>query len=140
MIKSNKTKKEAKMKKALIKDAVKEITNTFKRFLSLLLIVLLGVGFFAGIRVTSPDMRNTLDKTFDEYEAMDIQVLSTLGITQKDVEELEKIEDVEKVEDSYSTDAIVEIGETEEVVKLMALSKEMNKVKEGYQRITKSVW
>ena len=85
------------MKKALMKDTVKEITNTFKRFLSLLLIVLLGVGFFAGIRVTSPDMRNTLDKTFDEYEAMDIQVLSTLGITEKDIEELRKIEGVEKV-------------------------------------------
>lgn len=117
------------MKKALIKDTVKEITNTFKRFISLLLIVLLGVGFFAGIRVTSPDMRNTLDKTFDEYEAMDIQVLSTLGITAKDVDELQKIEGVEKVEASYSTDAIVQIGETEEVVKLMALSKDMNKAK-----------
>lgn len=117
------------MKKALMKDTVKEITNTFKRFLSLLLIVLLGVGFFAGIRVTSPDMRNTLDKTFDEYEAMDIQVLSTLGITEKDIEELRKIEGVEKVEASYATDAIVNIGETEEVVKLMALSNEINKAK-----------
>lgn len=117
------------MKKALMKDTIKEITNTFKRFLSLLLIVLLGVGFFAGIRVTSPDMKNTLDKTFDECEAMDIQVLSTLGITRKDIEELQKIKGIEKVEASYSTDAIVNIDEIEEVVKLMALSKEMNHVK-----------
>lgn len=117
------------MKKALMKDTVKEITNTFKRFISLLLIVLLGVGFFAGIRVTSPDMRNTLDKTFDEYDAMDIQVLSTLGLTEKDIEELQKIEGVEKVEASYSTDAIVQIGETEEVVKLMAASNDINKAK-----------
>lgn len=116
------------MKKALMKDTVKEITNTFKRFISLLLIVLLGVGFFAGIRVTSPDMRNTLDKTFDEYEAMDIQVLSTLGITEKDIEKLKKIEGVKKVEASYSVDAIVNIKETEEVVKLMALSEDINKV------------
>lgn len=112
-----------------MKDTVKEITNTFKRFISLMLIVLLGVGFFAGIRVTSPDMRNTLDKTFDEYEAMDIQVLSTLGITKKDIAALEKIEGVEKIEASYSTDAIVNIGETEEVVKLMALSEHINQAK-----------
>lgn len=117
------------MKKALIKDTVKEISNTFKRFMSLMLIVLLGVGFFAGIRVTSPDMRNTLDKTFDDYDAMDIQVLSTLGITQKDIAALEKIEGVEKIEASYSTDAIVNIGETEEVVKLMALSEHINQAK-----------
>lgn len=112
-----------------MKDTVKEITNTFKRFISLMLIVLLGVGFFAGIRVTSPDMRNTLDKTFDQYEAMDIQVLSTLGITKKDIAALEKIEGVEKIEASYSTDAVVNIGETEEVVKLMALSDYINQVK-----------
>lgn len=117
------------MKKALMKDTVKEISNTFKRFMSLMLIVLLGVGFFAGIRVTSPDMRNTLDKTFDDYDAMDIQVLSTLGITQKDIAALEKIEGVEKIEASYSTDAIVNIGETEEVVKLMALSEHINQAK-----------
>jgi len=117
------------MKKALVKDTVKEITNTFKRFLSLILIVLLGVGFFAGIRVTSPDMRNTLDKTFDEYEAMDIQVLSTLGITKKDIEELQKIEGVEKVEASYSTDVLVSSEEKEVVVKLMALTTEINKSK-----------
>ncbi len=117
------------MKKALMKDTVKEITNTFKRFISLMLIVLLGVGFFAGIRVTSPDMRNTLDKTFDQYEAMDIQVLSTLGITKKDIAALEKIEGVEKIEASYSTDAVVNIGETEEVVKLMALSDYINQAK-----------
>lgn len=112
-----------------MKDTVKEITNTFKRFISLMLIVLLGVGFFAGIRVTSPDMRNTLDKTFDQYEAMDIQVLSTLGITKKDIAALEKIEGVEKIEASYSTDAVVNIGETEEVVKLMALSDYINQAK-----------
>lgn len=117
------------MKKALMKDTVKEISNTFKRFISLMLIVLLGVGFFAGIRVTSPDMRNTLDKTFDDYDAMDIQVLSTLGITKKDIEALQKVEGVEKIEASYSTDAIVKMGETEEVVKLMALSDNMNKAK-----------
>lgn len=117
------------MKKALMKDTVKEITNTFKRFVSLMLIVLLGVGFFAGIRVTSPDMRNTLDKTFDEYEAMDIQVLSTLGITKKDIEVLEGIEGIKSVEASYVTDAIVNIAETEEVVKIMALSNEINKTK-----------
>lgn len=116
------------MKKALFKDTVKEIANNAKRFISLILIVLLGVGFFAGIKATSPDMRNTLEKTFDEQNVMDIQVLSTLGITQKDLEELQKIDGIENVVASYETDAIVSIENKEEVVKLMTLSSEINQV------------
>lgn len=116
------------MKRALMKDTFKEITHTFKRFVSILLIVLLGVGFFAGIKATSPDMKKTIDRYFDVQDVMDIQVLSTLGLTQKDIDELEKIEGVEQVEGSYSTDAIVNIGEKEVVVKLMGLHEEINQV------------
>ena len=47
------------MTTVLHKDSIKEIINTRKRFLSILLIVLLGVGFFAGIRAASPDMKKT---------------------------------------------------------------------------------
>ena len=48
-----------------MKDGIKEIKNSYKRFISILLIVLLGVGFFAGLRATSPDMQDTLDEYFD---------------------------------------------------------------------------
>lgn len=116
------------MKKALLKDTAKEILNTFKRFLSLLLIVLLGVGFFAGIKATSPDMKNTIDKYFDDQSVMDIQVLSTLGLTKQDIEEMKKIDGVEKIEASYSTDTIVNSGEKEVVVKLMALPTNINNI------------
>lgn len=116
------------MKKALLKDTVKEITHNFKRFISILLIVLLGVGFYAGINATSPDMRNTLDKYFDDKNVMDIQVLSTLGLTQKDIEELQKIEGIEQIEGGYSTDAIVKGKEKEFVVKLMSLPKAINQI------------
>ena len=49
------------MKKALFKDSIKEIKNTYKRFISILLMAFLGVGFFAGVRATSPDMLDTID-------------------------------------------------------------------------------
>ena len=111
-----------------MKDTIKEITHNFKRFISILLIVLLGVGFFAGIKATSPDMKKTIDQYFDDKKVMDIQVLSTLGLTQKDIEELQKIEGVEQVEGSYETDAIVNSGEKETVVKLMAITETINQV------------
>ena len=73
------------MKTALLKDGIKEIKNSYKRFISILLIVLLGVGFFAGLRAASPDMKKTLDTYFDDYDVMDIQVISTLGLTDNDL-------------------------------------------------------
>ena len=56
------------MEKSLLKDSVRQIKNTFKRFLSIVAIVLLGVGFFAGITATSPDMKDTIDTYFDDED------------------------------------------------------------------------
>ena len=109
------------MKKALMKDSVKEIKNTYKRFLSILLMAFLGVGFFAGIRATSPDMVNTIDKYYDNQNVYDIQVMSTLGLTDDDVNEISKIENVDKVIGTYEIDGKLEIDKVEEIVKVMCV-------------------
>ncbi len=114
------------MKTALLKDEIKEIKNSYKRFISLLLIVLLGVGFFAGIKATSPDMKKTLDTYFDDLNVMDIQVISTLGLTDEDVESIKNVKNVENVEATYQTDAIVTIGDEELVVKLETITNSVN--------------
>ena len=121
------------MKKALIKDTVKQIKNTFKRFISILLIVLLGVGFFVGIKATSPDMKNTIDTYFDNQNVMDVQVLSTLGLTNKDLEELQKVDGISKIIGTYETDVIVNSNEKDFVVKLSTFQDDVNKLvlKEG---------
>ena len=114
------------MKKALFKDSLKEITKNFKRFISILLIVLLGVGFFAGIKATSPDMKLTLDEYFDEKNVYDVQVISTLGITEEDIGALKKVDGVENVNGSYSSDAIVNVWDEEVVVKIETITNEIN--------------
>ena len=78
----------SKEQKALFKDSVKEIKNTYKRFLSILLMAFLGVGFFAGIRATSPDMVDTIDDYYNSHNMYDIQIISTLGLTNDDIEEI----------------------------------------------------
>lgn len=110
------------MKKALLKDSVKEIKNTYKRFISILLMAFLGVGFFAGIRATSPDMIDTIDKYYDDQNVYDIQILSTLGLTNEDLKEISNVENVEKVQGSYETDGKVEIDNKEIVTKVITLS------------------
>ncbi len=109
------------MKKALVKDSIKEIKNTYKRFLSILLMAFLGVGFFAGMRAASPDMVNTIDKYYKENQVYDIQVLSTLGLTNKDIEAIEKIEGVKTVIGTYETDGKLEIENKEVIAKIMCV-------------------
>ena len=79
------------MKKALLKNSVKEIKDTLKRFISILLMSFLGVGFFAGLRAASPDMIDTFDQFYEDNQVYDIQIISTLGLTDDDIEELEKV-------------------------------------------------
>lgn len=117
------------MKKALVKDSIRQIKNTFKRFLSIVLIVFLGVGFFAGIRATSPDMKDTVDTYYDLQDVMDIEVLSTLGLTQNDIEALKDVEGINEVEGSYSFDATVSNEEKEFVIKVKAMPENINKIK-----------
>ena len=114
------------MKKALLKDCFKEIIKGFKRFISILLIVLLGVGFFAGIKATSPDMKFTLDTYFDDKNVMDIQVISTLGLTDEDITELEKLDLIDDAQGIYQTDAMVTAGDKQFVVKLESLASSIN--------------
>ena len=109
------------MKKALLKDSVKEIKNTYKRFISILLMAFLGVGFFAGIRAASPDMLDTIDQYFAQKNVYDIEVLSTLGLTGEDVDALQQIEGVENVYGTYSTDVLIETEDTEAVAKILPI-------------------
>ena len=67
-------------------ELLRTIRKSMGRFIAIVLIVALGSGFYAGLRVTAPDMRLTMDGYMDEYQLMDIRVLSMLGLTDEDVE------------------------------------------------------
>ena len=125
----NKTKKHKyKAKKALLKDAFKEIKTTYKRFISILLMALLGVGFFAGLRATSPDMLDTIDKYFKEQNVYDIEVISTLGLTDDDIQAISNIENVGEVYGTYSKDGLIKLEEKELVTKILCID-DVNKPK-----------
>lgn len=109
------------MKNVLLKDSIKEIKNTYKRFISILLMAFLGVGFFAGIRAASPDMLDTFDKYYDDQSVYDINILSTLGLTDDDIEKLEQIENVESVYGVYEKDAIIDISNKEYITKMISM-------------------
>lgn len=126
------------MKNALMKDSLKEIKNTHKRFLSILLMAFLGVGFFAGIQATSPDMINTVDKYYKDQQVYDIQIMSTVGLKDSYIQEVSKINGVEKAIGTYETDGKIEIGEKEIVAKVLCLE-DMNTPKLLEGRLPQSI-
>lgn len=126
------------MKKAIRKDFFMEIKTSFNRFLSILLIVALGVAFFAGIRATNPDMRLTADHYFDESNLMDIRVLGTLGLTDKDVAEISKIDGVDEVEAAYSTHVVCDADGNELVLEAMSATSKLNLINVSEGRMPQS--
>lgn len=115
------------MKKTMLKESVVEIKNTIRRFISILLIVLLGVGFFAGIKATSPDMKKTIDKYFSDNSIFDIQIFSSLGLDDEDIDALSKVENVELAQGGYAEEASVKFGDNETVVNILNVTDKINK-------------
>lgn len=94
--------------KKLLKETIVCMVKTSKRFLSILVIVLLGVGFFAGIRAVAPDMQKTVDDYYEDTNMYDLSLTSTQGINNSIIEKLQK---KYKIEVSTSFDAITSKGE-----------------------------
>ena len=95
--------------KTLIKQSFVSIKQTFNRFISILVIVLLGVGFFTGIRQTSPNMESSIDEYFKKQNVYDINLMSTWGITDEEIEKLKN--DGYDIEPSYSIDALIRVDD-----------------------------
>ncbi len=109
--------------------SIREIKSSFKRFLSLLVMSMLGVLVFVGIKMAAPDMMQSLDKYYDDNNVYDIKVVSTLGLTNDDLSAIKKIKNVKEAYGSYSKDVLTNIKEQELVLKLIGINDKVNKVK-----------
>lgn len=114
-----------------LKDIFREIKISLGRFLSILCIVAIGVAFFAGIKASAPDMKNSADTYFDKYNVQDIQVYSTIGLTKKDVAAIKKIKGVKSVQPNFSMDTLSQIDSTQMVIKVISyeIDQKMNKIR-----------
>ena len=116
------------MKSMLIKHIFMKIKDNYKRFLSLLSMALLGVGFYSGIQACSPDMLKTLDNFYDNNNVYDIEITSNLGMTEENLKDISKINNVEKAIGIYTKDVYLNTNNEKYVLKLIALNNEINKV------------
>ena len=110
--------------KACNKLTVREILLSKARFFSILIIILLGVAFYCGIKSSGPDMNKAINNLYDEYKLMDSKIVSNFGIDDKDIDVLRNDD---KILDFYATHSIdVNLTNTSNVVKFMEYNNESN--------------
>ena len=106
----------------------REIKSSFRRFLTIVLMSMLGVGTFVGLSATAPDMINSLDKYYDNQNFYDIKILSTLGISDSIINHVKKIDGVKDVYGVYSKDVIADINKKDSIVKVISINDKINKI------------
>lgn len=114
------------MKKSLFKNNLKSIHKTRRRFISILVMAFLGVGFFAGLVATSPDMLDSLDKYADSSNLYDINIISTLGLTDDDITALQALDGVENAYGIQTKDSISKIDDKESICKVIEYNENVN--------------
>ncbi len=123
------------MKTILFKNIFREIKNTKARFVSIMLIVALGVGFFVGVKSTSPSMERMAIDYYEETNLMDFRLVSTVGFDEEDVEAISHADGVKDVMPSNFLDATVTTGNEGRIIRLLGVPKSYN----GNQSISEPV-
>lgn len=114
------------IKKSLLKNNLKSIHKTKRRFISILVMAFLGVGFFAGLVATSPDMLDSLDKYADSSNLYDINIMSTLGLTDDDITALQALDRIENAYGIQTKDSISRIDDKESICKVIEYNENVN--------------
>ena len=109
----------------LLKNTFIKIKKSFGRYISLFIIVMVGVGFFAGIQASAPDIDMTLTRYNNSQKFMDFQIISTMGLTNDDVHALQSLNNISTVVPSYSLDALVQ----GKAIRVHAIEESVNTVK-----------
>lgn len=126
------------MKNKLLLHSLRKIKNNSKRFISLFFMALLGVGFFTGIKSTSPDMIKSLDKFFDTNNVYDIEVVSNVGLTDQDISSIKEIDSSLNVYGYNYKDCYANVDDIQYTVRLLELNDSINSVYVNKGRLPKN--
>lgn len=115
------------MRSAMKKAALREIRGSFGRYFAILAIIALGVGFFSGVRITTPAMVNTINTFLEDHQLYDYRLISSTGWSKEDAEEFSAADNVRVAEASYSFDALYNYnGGKENVLKTHSITQDIN--------------
>lgn len=121
------------MKTALIKDTLRRIGRTKGRFFAIMAIIAIGCGFFAGVKVTSPDMKKTADTYYKERNLMDVRIVSTFGFSDDEVEKISALDCVKGASGGYSSDMFIKMENgTSPIVRVYSLGNSRSDLSPSY--------
>lgn len=106
-------------KKTYWKDIRKSFGSSKGRFLSIMLLMMLGAFAFVGLKVTGPDMQATASQYLKKHNTMDLSVIASYGFSDDDKEELDSIKNAD-VEYGYLTD--VTVKNTDDAIRVFSKS------------------
>lgn len=109
----------------LLHQTLRSIHTTFSRFLAIVAIVALGTGFFAGLMMTGPDMRQAMDTYYDDNNVWDIRLISTLGFSNDDIHQFDDVEGVRACMSNHTVDAIARMNDTQVAVRVSSFDTTM---------------
>ena len=105
-----------------MKMLLRSIKGSLGRYLAIVAIIALGVGFYAGLQSSQPAMLETADSYMHDQRMYDFQLMSTLGLTGGDVAAFKQLEGVEYAEGAYFADALAVLGSHEEPYRFMSIT------------------
>ena len=114
------------VKNAIRKNNIREIFRSPGRYFAILGIILLGAGFFSGLRVTRDAMVKTADTYLENAAFYDFQLVSTLGYTESEVEAVRASGLVQAAEGAFQQDLLVSLTEEDTPVRFLNLPKSVN--------------
>ena len=109
----------------LLHQTLRSIHTTLSRFLAIVAIVALGTGFFAGLMMTGPDMRQAMDTYYDDNHVWDIRLISTLGFSNDDIHQFDDVEGVRACMPNHTVDAIARMNDTQVAVRVSSFDTTM---------------
>lgn len=116
------------MKSGVIKLCIREIKASFGRYMAIFAIIALGAGFFMGLRMSRPDFIETYDRYTQRYDFFDYRLVSTLGLTDDDLELLKEMDFVKDAEGAKAADFMVRSGDDNIIIIAHAIPQRINKI------------
>ena len=109
------------MKNTALKLSMRSVGTSFRRWVALFLIVMLSVGFYAGLKLCRPAFWQACRSYVTDQHLYDYQLLSSIGFDEDDVKSIAAADGVEKAEGGFTQDMLVTIDSTDGAYKFLSL-------------------
>lgn len=113
----------------LITLSFRKIKKSYKRFFSLVILSLLGVSFFIGMKIAMPNLIASLDDYYKKKNAFDVEIISSNGLNDMDLDAIKKLSSKTKVVALHSKDVLTNyINTNTDVIRIRELNNDINQI------------